>query len=83
MFWSGTYILAHAYSEQGFNYITLEDTLGAGMADGLTWCGSEENVEGFNYVSCPKSCQDNPWADRAFWGLASKKVHIYFFEYLC
>lgn len=58
----------------GFNYITLEDTLAARMADGLTWCGKENDTEGFDYVSCPNSCQDNQWADLAFWGLASKTV---------
>lgn len=75
MFWSGTYAIAHLYSNQGFNYVTLEDTLAAGMADGLRWCGKSNDTEGYDYVSCPSSCTDNPWADDAFWGLASKTVH--------
>ncbi|CAF4663363.1 unnamed protein product, partial [Rotaria sp. Silwood2] len=73
LFWSGTYTLAHDYSNRGFNYITLEDTLAAAMADGLSWCGKENDPQGFDYVSCPNNCADNIWADDAFWGLASKK----------
>ncbi|CAF4175051.1 unnamed protein product [Rotaria sordida] len=72
LFWSGTYGLAHAYSNRGINYITLEDTLAAAMADGLLWCGKENDTEGFDYVSCPRNCKDNIWADDAFWGLASR-----------
>lgn len=76
IFWSGTYAIAHAYSGNGANYITLEDTLAANLLDGLTWCGKENNTEGFDYVSCPNSCQDNRWADLAFWGLASRTVRM-------
>lgn len=76
IFWSGTYAVTHEYAMGGFNYVTLEDTLAAGMVDGLTWCGKENDpqAEGFDYVSCPGSCQDNKWADVSFWGLASTKV---------
>jgi hypothetical protein len=74
MFWSGTYTIAHTYSGHGFNYITLEDTLASAMADGLTWCGKANDTEGFDYVSCPNRCDDNIWADVAFWGLASETV---------
>lgn len=73
IFWSGTYAVAHEYSNGGYNYITLEDTLAAGMADGLTWCGKENDTEGFNYVNCSNYCADNKWADLSFWGLASQK----------
>ncbi|CAF1202608.1 unnamed protein product [Rotaria sp. Silwood1] len=72
IFWGGTYALTHDYSNRGLHYITLEDTLAAAMADGLSWCGKENDTEGFDYVSCPRNCQDNIWADDAFWGLASK-----------
>lgn len=74
MFWSGTYAIAHTYSGHGYNYITLEDTLAAAMADGLSWCGIEDDTHGFDYVSCPSGCKDNLWADMAFWGLASQTV---------
>lgn len=74
MFWSGTYAIAHAYSNSGFTYITLEDTLAAGMADGLIWCGKANDTEGFNYETCPNRCDNNTWADAAFWGLASRTV---------
>ncbi|CAF4514462.1 unnamed protein product, partial [Rotaria sp. Silwood2] len=72
MFWSGTYAVAHTYSNHGINYITLEDTLAAAMVSGLTWCGKDNDSEGFDYVSCPNNCEDNLWADDAFWGVASK-----------
>ncbi|CAF1134155.1 unnamed protein product [Adineta steineri] len=72
IFWSGTYAITHTYSAHGHNYITLEDTLAANMLDGLMWCGKENDPQGFDYVSCPNNCQDNRWADLAFWGLASK-----------
>lgn len=74
MFWSGTYAIAHAYSAHGLNYITLEDTLGAAMVNGLVWCGKENDTDGYDFVSCPNTCKDNKWADLAFWGLASKTV---------
>jgi hypothetical protein len=74
MFWSGSYAVAHAYGGNGLNYITLEDTLAAAMANGLVWCGKENDTEGFDYVSCPARCQANPWADAAFWGIASRTV---------
>jgi len=76
MFWSGTYAIAHAYAGHGLNYITLEDTLAAAMADTLTWCGKENDTEGFDYVSCPNNCKDNQWADVAFWGRASRTVKL-------
>ena len=57
------------------HYITLEDTLAAGMADGLKWCGKENDTDGFDYLSCPNGCADNIWADLAFWGLASRTVN--------
>lgn len=72
MFWSGTYVVTHAYSANGLNYITLEDTLAAAMVNGLMWCGKENDTEGYDFVSCPNNCKDNIWADFAFWGLASK-----------
>ncbi|CAF3614707.1 unnamed protein product [Rotaria socialis] len=72
MFWSGTYAIAHTYGSNGRNYVTLEDTLAAAMVNGLTWCGKENDTEGFDFVSCPYRCKDNQWADYAFWGLASK-----------
>ena len=74
MFWSGTYAIAHAYSANGLNYITLEDTLAAAMVNGLVWCGKENDTEGYDFVSCPNNCKDNIWADVSFWGLASKTV---------
>jgi hypothetical protein len=74
MFWSGTYVVAHAYSAGGLNYITLEDTLAAAMVNGLMWCGKENDTDGYDFVSCPNNCKDNRWADVAFWGLASKTV---------
>jgi hypothetical protein len=81
MFWSGTYVVAHAYSASGLNYITLEDTLAAAMVNGLRWCGKENDTDGYDFVSCPNNCKDNKWADVAFWGLASKTV-IYNKDYL-
>ncbi|CAF1263194.1 unnamed protein product [Adineta ricciae] len=72
MFWSGTYGVTHAYSADGANYITLEDTLAAAMVNGLVWCGNENHTDGFDFFSCPNNCKDNRWADLAFWGLASK-----------
>jgi hypothetical protein len=52
------------------------------MLDNLMWCGKENDTDGFDYVSCPNNCQDNRWADVAFWGLASitvnyKLIYIY------
>ena len=88
MFWSGTYAVAHAYSANGLNYITLEDTLAAAMVNGLMWCGKENDTEGYDFVSCPNNCKDNKWADVAFWGLASKTVmkienlQLFYFSFL-
>ena len=76
MFWSGTYGVTHAYSANGANYITLEDTLAAAMVNGLVWCGNENHTDGFDFFSCPNNCKDNRWADLAFWGLASKTVRL-------
>lgn len=73
MFWSGTAKIAHAYSNRGLDFITLEDTLAGGVADGLNWCGSATG-DGFNYASCPRSCESNVYADLAYWGLASQTV---------
>ncbi|CAF1101961.1 unnamed protein product [Rotaria sordida] len=72
MFWSGTNMIAHIYSNNGHNYITLEDTLAAVMLNQLTWCGKANDSIGFDYVNCPGACEENPWSDVAFWGLASK-----------
>jgi hypothetical protein len=68
MFWSGTNVIAHTYSAAGSSYITLEDTLAGGMANGLMWCGKENGTEDFDYVSCPYDC------NLAFWNLASQTV---------
>lgn len=73
MFWSGTTKIAHAYSNRGLDFITLEDTLAAGVVDGINWCGTSAG-EGFDYVSCPRGCEFNKYADLAFWGLASQVV---------
>ena len=75
MFWSGTYVVAHAYSANGLNYVTLEDTLAAAMVNRLMWCGKENDTDGYDFASCPNNCKDNKWADLAFWGLASKTVN--------
>ncbi|CAH1249051.1 BST1 [Branchiostoma lanceolatum] len=65
MFWSGTNVLAHAYSDEGHRYRTLEDTLPGHILNGLQWCGSPR-APGFNDTVCPQ-CENRP-----FWPEASK-----------
>ncbi|CAF0968635.1 unnamed protein product [Didymodactylos carnosus] len=71
IFWSGTYDVAHGYAAQGKHFITLEDTLGAYMANGLKWCGKFPSRSPFDYDSCPQKCDDDQWSDAAFWSTAS------------
>ncbi|XP_069104790.1 ADP-ribosyl cyclase/cyclic ADP-ribose hydrolase-like [Argopecten irradians] len=72
MFWSGTYRVAHDYSESGKRFITLEDTLLGYIMNGLTWCG-QKAPPGINYQSCPpyNGCPET--ASTAFWGKASSQ----------
>ncbi|XP_073256170.1 ADP-ribosyl cyclase/cyclic ADP-ribose hydrolase-like [Porites lutea] len=73
LFWSGTYKVAHVYSDSGDRYTTLEDTLAGYPVNGLTWCGNENlfpsDSDGIDYNSCPD------WSEcdytTPFWGLAS------------
>ncbi|XP_073256601.1 ADP-ribosyl cyclase/cyclic ADP-ribose hydrolase-like [Porites lutea] len=68
LFWTGTYKVAHVYSDRGLRYTTLEDTFAGYLVDGLTWCGKKTN-EGIDYDSCPDRRVCN--YTTAFWGLAS------------
>lgn len=73
LFWSGTYKVAHVYSDSGDRYTTLEDTLAGYLVNGLTWCGKKTDPpssDGIDYDSCP----DRSVCDYTtpFWGLASE-----------
>lgn len=76
LFWSGTYKVAHVYSDSGDRYTTLEDTLAGYLVNGLTWCGKKTDLlsstksDGIDYDSCP----DRSVCDYTteFWGLASE-----------
>ncbi|CAL1539774.1 unnamed protein product [Lymnaea stagnalis] len=71
MFWSGVYSLAHRFSENGVNYITLEDTLIGYLANSLVWCG-QENPPGMNYSRCPDWSDCPSEASESFWAGASR-----------
>ncbi|XP_068686556.1 ADP-ribosyl cyclase/cyclic ADP-ribose hydrolase-like [Montipora foliosa] len=67
LFWSGTYRVAHVFSDFG-SLVTLEDTMAGWIVNGLTWCGSQsKGSDGINYTSCPQTCDYK----KPFWGQAS------------
>ncbi|XP_015761884.1 PREDICTED: ADP-ribosyl cyclase/cyclic ADP-ribose hydrolase-like [Acropora digitifera] len=72
LFWSGTYRVAHAFSEFGARFTTLEDTMAGWIVNGLNWCGSGKNgSDGINYTECPKGCDIVP-----FWEEASSRFAL-------
>ncbi|XP_045201047.1 ADP-ribosyl cyclase/cyclic ADP-ribose hydrolase-like isoform X2 [Mercenaria mercenaria] len=73
LLWSGTYGIAHEYSNQGRRYVTLEDSLIGYLVNGLTWCGMVcSKCDGINYVECPEFSDLPREANQAFWGGASR-----------
>ncbi|KAK0064644.1 ADP-ribosyl cyclase/cyclic ADP-ribose hydrolase [Biomphalaria pfeifferi] len=70
LFWSGIYNLAHQFSDNGINYVTLEDTLIGYLANSLTWCG-QENYPGMNFSACPTWTDCPLEASESFWSGAS------------
>ncbi|KAK2548074.1 ADP-ribosyl cyclase/cyclic ADP-ribose hydrolase [Acropora cervicornis] len=72
LFWSGTNRVAHAFSEFGARFTTLEDTMAGWIVNGLNWCGSGKNgSDGINYTECPKGCDIAP-----FWEEASSRFAL-------
>ncbi|XP_078700775.1 ADP-ribosyl cyclase/cyclic ADP-ribose hydrolase-like [Branchiostoma floridae x Branchiostoma belcheri] len=69
LFWSGTTVLAHEYSNDGLRYTTLEDTLPGYVLNGLRWCGSLSKPW-YNEKTCPKCPPTVPWD--SFWRAASR-----------
>ncbi|KAI8497934.1 GPI inositol deacylase [Branchiostoma belcheri] len=69
LFWSGTTVLAHEYSNDGLRYTTLEDTLPGYVLNGLRWCGSLSEPW-YNEKTCPKCPPSVPWD--SFWRAASR-----------
>ncbi|KAL4220578.1 cd38 molecule [Mactra antiquata] len=69
LLWSGTFDIAHEYSNSGRRYITLEDSLIGYIVNGLTWCGKKcSNCDGINYETCPDWWTQPPEVKEAFWG---------------
>ncbi|XP_070842433.1 ADP-ribosyl cyclase/cyclic ADP-ribose hydrolase 1-like [Chaetodon trifascialis] len=70
MFWSKTKDIVHAFTAKNPCFVTLEDTVLGGVADGLTWCGKEGSSETFT-TGCPgwSDCENN--TVRSFWNKAS------------
>lgn len=72
LFWSGTYEVAHEYSNSGTRFVTLEDTLIGYLVNGLTWCGMMcDTCDGINYDECPDFPDLPRRSSHAFWGGAS------------
>lgn len=73
LLWSGTYGIAHEYSNQRKRYVTLEDSLIGYLMNGLTWCGMVcTECDGINYEQCPDGPDLPREAHQAFWGGASR-----------
>uniref|UniRef100_A0A0B7BU80 Uncharacterized protein n=1 Tax=Arion vulgaris TaxID=1028688 RepID=A0A0B7BU80_9EUPU len=71
LLWSGTNDFAHAFSNNGKRYITLEDTLIGFIANGLDWCG-QTSAPGINYRSCPAYFSCPGEVKSSYWLEASK-----------